>query len=141
MQPNFASDFGLSQNNASSIQFNRFISNNPFYHHLQVDHDFNSPDEVDELQISLINERKQRRMISNRESARRSHMRKQKHLDELRSQVVWLRNENQQLLDKLNQMSEIHSNVAQENSQLKEEISELRQMLTDMQLTWPSPKS
>ncbi|MCI25532.1 BZIP transcription factor, partial [Trifolium medium] len=67
-------------------------------------------------------------MISNRESARRSRMRKQKQLDELWSQVVWLRNENHQLLDKLNNFSETHDRVVQENVQLKEEASELRQM-------------
>lgn len=78
-------------------------------------------------------------MISNRESARRSRMRKQKHLDELWSQVVWLRNENHQLIDKLNHVSERHDQVLQENAQLKEEASELRQMLTEMQLNSPYP--
>ncbi|XP_027353032.1 uncharacterized protein LOC113863596 [Abrus precatorius] len=96
-------------------------------------------DEADEQQQSLINERKHRRMISNRESARRSRMRKQKHLDELWSQVVWLRNENHQLIDKLNHVSESHDRVAQENVQLREEASELRQMLCDMQLHSPCP--
>lgn len=66
-------------------------------------------------------------------------MRKQKHLDELWSQVVWLRNENHQLIDKLNHVSECHDRVVQENVQLKEEASELRQMLTDMQLNSPYP--
>ncbi|KAK6928029.1 Basic-leucine zipper domain [Dillenia turbinata] len=94
-------------------------------------------DEADEQQLTLINERKQRRMISNRESARRSRMRKQKHLDELWSQVMWLRNENHQLIDKLNHVSESHDRVVQENAQLKEEASELRQMLTSMQLNSP----
>ncbi|CAA3026830.1 basic leucine zipper 43-like [Olea europaea subsp. europaea] len=94
-------------------------------------------DEADEQNI--INERKQRRMISNRESARRSRMRKQKHLDELWSQVVWLRNENRQLIDTLNHVSENHDRVLQENSQLKEEASELRQMLADMRLNSPFP--
>ncbi|GFQ03643.1 basic leucine zipper 43 [Phtheirospermum japonicum] len=78
-------------------------------------------------------------MISNRESARRSRMRKQRHLDELWSQVVWLRNENHQLMDKLNHVSENHDRVVQENVQLKEVTSELRQMITDMKLSTPFP--
>lgn len=78
-------------------------------------------------------------MISNRESARRSRMRKQKHLDELWSQVVWLRNENHQLIDKLNHFSETHDKMVQENAQLKEETTGLRQMITDMQLNSPYP--
>ncbi|GFP97938.1 basic leucine zipper 43 [Phtheirospermum japonicum] len=94
-------------------------------------------DEADEQQLSIINERKQRRMISNRESARRSRMRKQKHLDELWSQVVWLRNENHQLVDKLNHVSESHDRAVQENAQLKEEAFELRRMLSDMQISSP----
>jgi hypothetical protein len=116
------------------------FSQNP----LQILQDFSSQssclssnstsDEADEQNKGLINERKHRRMISNRESARRSRMRKQKQLDELWSQVVWLRNENHQLLDKLNNFSETHDRVVQENVQLKEEASELRQMVCDMQL-------
>ncbi|KAJ8751690.1 hypothetical protein K2173_025854 [Erythroxylum novogranatense] len=141
-----------SENNLPTFQFNRF--NNPFRnfpipHQLQ-EFSLQQPclsnnstsDEADEQQLSLINERKQRRMISNRESARRSRMRKQKHLDELWSQVVWLRNENHQLVDKLNHVSECHDRAVQENAQLKEEASELRQMLTEIQLssTFPTLK-
>lgn len=66
-------------------------------------------------------------------------MRKQKHLDELWSQVVWLRNENHQLIDKLNHISESHDQTLQENAQLKEEASELHQMISTMQLTSPYP--
>ncbi|KAL6961092.1 hypothetical protein U1Q18_038856 [Sarracenia purpurea var. burkii] len=141
---------GLMQNNnTSAFQFSR--SSNPFYH-LQITpqlQEFNpqstcfssnsTSDEADEQQLSLINERKQRRMISNRESARRSRMRKQKHLDELWSQVVWLRNENHQLMDKLNHVADSHERVLQENAQLKEETSKLHQMITDMQLNSPFP--
>lgn len=141
--------FGLTSNYSPSYQFNRFP--NPLYrlHTMPQVQEFNpqstcfssnsTSDEAEEQQLSIINERKQRRMISNRESARRSRMRKQKHLDELWSQVVWLRNENHQLLDKLNHVSERHDQVLQENAQLKEEASELRQMLTGMQLNSPYP--
>ncbi|OIT35940.1 PREDICTED: basic leucine zipper 43-like [Nicotiana attenuata] len=135
--------------NASTFQLNRLL--NPLYH-LQITpqvQEFNpqltcfnsnsTSDEADEQQLNLINERKQRRMISNRESARRSRMRKQRHLDELWAQVVWLRNENHQLLDKLNHASERQDQVLEENAQLKKEASELRQMITDMQLSSPCP--
>ncbi|KAI3665788.1 hypothetical protein L6452_44422 [Arctium lappa] len=133
-------------NNSPILQLN---VNTPFnqVYHLDINPQFqemnlqstyfrsnSTSDEADEQQLSLINERKQRRMISNRESARRSRMRKQKHLDELWSQVMWLRNENHQLIDKLNKFSGTHDQVLQENAQLKEEASELREMVTKLQL-------
>ncbi|KAK6139373.1 hypothetical protein DH2020_026881 [Rehmannia glutinosa] len=144
----FSSHFGLTSNNTTpAYQFRRFP--NPLYQLnimpqvQELNHQcFNSnstSDEADEQQLSIINERKQRRMISNRESPRRSRMCKQKHLDELWSHVVWLRNENHQLMDKLNHASKRHDRVLQENAQLKEEDSELRQILTDMQLSSPYP--
>ncbi|CAH8327788.1 unnamed protein product [Eruca vesicaria subsp. sativa] len=80
----------------------------------------------------VINERKQRRMVSNRESARRSRMRKQRHLDELLSQVAWLRSENQQILDKLNQATNSNDLVLKENLSLKEENLALHQVITSM---------
>lgn len=92
------------------------------------------PDEAEDQQFSLVDERKKRRMISNRESARRSRMRKQRHLDELRSQVLWLQCENHRLIDKLNEVSEVHDKVVEENARLKREASELRQLFGDMQL-------
>ncbi|CAL5325959.1 unnamed protein product [Camellia sinensis] len=147
----YPSHFSLTQNNTPAFQLSR--SSNPLYH-LQINpqvQEFNlrstcfssnsTSDEADEQQISLINERKQRRMISNRESARRSRMRKQKHLDELWSQVVWLRNENHQLMDKLNHVSESRDKALKENAQLKEAASELRQMIADMNINSPDPTS
>ncbi|KAG4958631.1 hypothetical protein JHK84_035751 [Glycine max] len=141
----------MIQNSIPTFQFQRFSNqiygyNNSHNTTYQVP-DFSpqsscissnsTSDEADDQNLSLINERKHRRMLSNRESARRSRMRKQKHLDELWSQVVWLRNENHQLIDKLNHVSETHDQVLQENSQLKEEASELRQMIRDMQIHSP----
>ncbi|XVE78613.1 hypothetical protein DITRI_Ditri13aG0160200 [Diplodiscus trichospermus] len=142
----YSAHFSMNHSNAPAFELNKF--SNPLYNfyippQLEISpyssciSSNSTSDEADEQQLGLINERKQRRMISNRESARRSRMRKQRHLDELWSQVIWLRNENHQLIDKLNHVSESHDKVLQENAQLKEEASELRQMLSDMQLGSP----
>ncbi|KAK1361968.1 Basic leucine zipper 43 [Heracleum sosnowskyi] len=136
---------GVIQGNMSSLQhFDSFLANCINLSNSHPVHDFNSQsscvsnnstsDEGDEMQLSIINERKQRRMISNRESARRSRMRKQKHLDELLSQVYRLRTEKNDIIEKLNNVSESHDRVVLENARLKEEASNLRQMLTDIQL-------
>ncbi|KAK4749470.1 hypothetical protein SAY87_026919 [Trapa incisa] len=52
-------------------------------------------------EASTVDERKQRRKISNRDSARRSRMRKQEHLETLRNQANRLRIENMQLTYRL----------------------------------------
>ncbi|CAH2079780.1 unnamed protein product [Thlaspi arvense] len=98
-------------------------------------------DEGEKNQRDIMNERKQRKKVSNRESARRSRMRKQRQLDELLSQVMWLRNENHQLLIKINRVLESREKVIEENVHLKDETSELKQMISDMQLQNQSPFS
>uniref|UniRef100_A0A5B6YGT8 Putative basic leucine zipper 43 n=1 Tax=Davidia involucrata TaxID=16924 RepID=A0A5B6YGT8_DAVIN len=143
----FPSNFGMMQNNIPSIHFNGFLTSLLNSQTSLPVHEFtpqssclsnnSTSDEAEEHQLGIIDERKKRRMISNRESARRSRMRKQKHLDELWSQVVRLRTENHNLIDKLNHVSECHDRVLQENARLKEETSDLRQMITDLQIGSP----
>ncbi|VFQ75355.1 unnamed protein product [Cuscuta campestris] len=71
-------------------------------------------------------------MISNRESARRSRMRKQKHLENLKNQVNRQREMNRVLLDRLRTATVQFQLVETENKQLVAESSFLRQRLWDV---------
>ncbi|KAL8159583.1 hypothetical protein V2J09_001120 [Rumex salicifolius] len=67
-----------------------------------------------------------RRMISNRESARRSRRRKQAHLSELETQVSQLKVENSSLLERLTDISHKYNEAAVDNRVLKADIETLR---------------
>lgn len=90
----------------------------------------NSGSEGD-LQL-LMDERKRRRMLSNRESARRSRMRKQKHLDDLMSQVVQLRRENGDILTAYKLTTQQYITVEAENSVLRTQMAELNSRLQSL---------
>jgi DNA repair exonuclease SbcCD ATPase subunit len=81
---------------------------------------------------ALMDQRKRKRMISNRESARRSRMRKQKHLDDLVSQVAQLRKENQQILTSVNLTTQQFLSVEAENSVLRAQMGELSHRLESL---------
>ncbi|XWS33461.1 hypothetical protein CRYUN_Cryun22dG0085000 [Craigia yunnanensis] len=92
----------------------------------------NSGSDEKNQSFSIIEERKRRRMISNRESARRSRMRKQKHLENLRNQVKRLRIENRELTNRLRFVLYHCHRVRTDNDRLRSEYSMLRQKLSDL---------
>lgn len=71
-------------------------------------------------------------MISNRESARRSRMRKKLQIEELQSQVDQLQTVNRQLSQKVISLLESNHEILQENAQLKEKVSTLHMVLADV---------
>lgn len=78
---------------------------------------------------ALMDQRKRKRMLSNRESARRSRMRKQKHLDDLMAQAAQLRKENSQIITSMNVTTQHYFNIEAENSVLRAQFSELSNRL------------
>ncbi|MBA0838444.1 hypothetical protein Goarm_004257 [Gossypium armourianum] len=71
-------------------------------------------------------------MESNRESARRSRMRKQKHLDELMAQVTQLVKDNNQILTTINFTTQHYINMEAQNSVLRAQMMELSQRLESL---------
>ncbi|CAH2076177.1 unnamed protein product [Thlaspi arvense] len=89
----------------------------------------------------MTDERKRKRMESNRESARRSRMRKQSHIDNLRDQVNRLDLENRELGNRLRlvifQLQRVNTDnnrLATEQEILRLRLSEMRRILIIRQL-------
>ncbi|ESQ31848.1 hypothetical protein EUTSA_v10005347mg [Eutrema salsugineum] len=77
-------------------------------------------------------DRRARRMVSNRESARRSRMRKKRQIEELQQQVEQLMMLNHHLSEKVINLLESNHQVMQENSQLKEKVSYFQLLMAEM---------
>lgn len=71
-------------------------------------------------------------MISNRESARRSRIRKQQHLDELLAQISQLKNENNDVMHKIDGATQAFVGVSSENNVLRAQLTELTDRLQSM---------
>ncbi|KAG9143672.1 hypothetical protein Leryth_017170 [Lithospermum erythrorhizon] len=106
-----------------------------------------SPDEIQEL-LSIIQtdfpvqstsgssetNRKRRRMISNRESARRSRWRKKRQLEDLTNEANRLKVQNRELKNRLSLISYEYFMVQRDSSRLFAESIELKQKLAGLGL-------
>ncbi|KAG7610712.1 Basic-leucine zipper domain [Arabidopsis suecica] len=79
-----------------------------------------------ETNMNPTNVKRVKRMLSNRESARRSRRRKQAHLSELETQVSQLRVENSKLMKGLTDVTQTFNDASVENRVLKANIETLR---------------
>ncbi|CAA2996286.1 bZIP transcription factor 11-like [Olea europaea var. sylvestris] len=80
----------------------------------------------------LMDQKKRKRMISNRESARRSRLRKQKQLDDLMAKVAQFGNENNQIITRMNFTTQLYLNIEAENSILRAQTAELSHRLQSL---------
>lgn len=81
---------------------------------------------------AITDERKRKRMESNRESARRSRIRKQKLLDDLINQTSTLKNENVQLVNRISEIFQKHFEVESKNNVLRSQLVELTDRLRSL---------
>ena len=89
-----------------------------------------SGSEADPQQIMDL--RKRKRMQSNRESARRSRLRKQKHLDDLTAQVIELKAQNTKILSAINATTQLYLDMEAENSVFRAQFGELSNRLQSL---------
>ncbi|CAN8240005.1 unnamed protein product [Cochlearia groenlandica] len=92
----------------------------------------NSGSESDLRLRDLVDERKRKRKQSNRESARRSRMRKQKHLDDLTAQISNLAEENGRIVAGIAVTTQHYVAIEAENSILRAQLVELNHRLDSL---------
>lgn len=90
------------------------------------DDDLEAEIEANQSSMDPSDLKRMRRMLSNRESARRSRRRKQAHLSDLEMQVAQLRVENASLFKRLTEMSQKYSEAAVDNRVLRADVEALR---------------
>lgn len=81
---------------------------------------------------SAFDERKRKRKLCNRESARRCRMRKQQRMDEMIGEVSWIQEENKKLSQKIEATTQLHLNIASNNNVLRAQLAELTDRLSSL---------
>ncbi|KAI3512267.1 hypothetical protein L1887_19582 [Cichorium endivia] len=77
----------------------------------------------------MVDEKKMKRMISNRESARRSRMKKEKHMKDLNEQIFYFTKKRDEMVLKIKEIFKGHSTLEMENIVLRTQKQELAKRL------------
>ncbi|XP_010521441.1 PREDICTED: bZIP transcription factor 53-like isoform X3 [Tarenaya hassleriana] len=97
-----------------------------------VQRQMSSESELDPRYATITDERKRKRMISNRESARRSRMRKQKQLEDLSNEATTLKNENSKVSEQIGAATRRYTDMEAQNNVLRAQASELTDRLRSL---------
>ncbi|CAI9259798.1 unnamed protein product [Lactuca saligna] len=77
----------------------------------------------------MMDEKKMKRMLSNRESARRSRMKKEKHMKDLNEQIFYFTKKRDEMVMKIEGLAKAHSALEMENIVLRTQKQELAKRL------------
>ncbi|KAK2384291.1 hypothetical protein P8452_39218 [Trifolium repens] len=92
----------------------------------------NSGSGSEDLRLNITDQKKRKRMQSNRESARRSRMKKQQHMEDLSNQIEQLKKENNQISTNVGVTTQMYLNVESENEILRVQMAELSNRLQSL---------
>jgi len=79
-----------------------------------------------------VDDKKRKRMISNRESARRSRMRKQKQVEDFVNEASQLKNENSRIMQNIDVVSQRYMEIESANNVLRAQAMELTDRLQSL---------
>ncbi|KAH6831871.1 hypothetical protein C2S53_008364 [Perilla frutescens var. hirtella] len=104
-----------------------------------------SSSEDDETRYAMItDEKKRKRMISNRESARRSRMKREQHIKDLNDQTTYFRSRKGELVQRINEIGRRYVAVESENRMLRmhgEELKKRLKLMEEMLVSYRSSSS
>ncbi|PIN12868.1 hypothetical protein CDL12_14521 [Handroanthus impetiginosus] len=85
-----------------------------------------SEDDQENRYKTIIDEKKRKRMISNRESARRSRLKREKHIKDINDQMTYFTTRNNQMVQKIDEIAQSYTSIQSENKILRMQVEELK---------------
>ncbi|WOH15860.1 hypothetical protein DCAR_0935406 [Daucus carota subsp. sativus] len=93
-----------------------------------------SGSEEDDRYMMITEDKKRKRMISNRESARRSRMKRQQHMQDLNNQIMFYKNRRTEINQSISNFTEQFTAIENQNRIMRAQKEELRKRLEAAEL-------